>query len=354
MNPDPRPAVLVIGAGAFGLACALAAQARGLSVALIHDRPLDASASAVAAGMLAPASEAIGEGADAPRFSLYRQGRDLWPALLERIGAPAPDRSGAVFAAPGDPEALARWTARAAAIGVKARPCDPRERVPGLADEVREGLFLADDWRLDAEDSLTAMLRAFERAGGRRIEARVTALEGVSVALADGARIEAGAVVLAGGQTTLSPVPLTPVHGQLVRFEAAGPRDGAVLRTPAGYLAPSRRGVLFGATMRAGETEPDAAVEADQRAAARALIPALETARAVTRSGVRAATPDGLPAVGRQTPDGPVLALGARRNGWLLAPLVGELVAHALSGEATPPELETARAALDASRFSPG
>jgi glycine oxidase len=48
---------------------------------------------------------------------------------------------------------------------------------------------------------------------------------------------------------------------------------------------------------------------------------------------VRASAPDGLPLVGRAGAGGPILAVGARRNGWLLAPLVAELVLKAAAGE---------------------
>lgn len=52
---------------------------------------------------------------------------------------------------------------------------------------------------------------------------------------------------------------------------------------------------------------------------------------------MRGATPDGLPMVGRGRHQDVLLAVGARRNGWLLAPLVARLiVACVTEGEAGP------------------
>jgi glycine oxidase len=64
---------------------------------------------------------------------------------------------------------------------------------------------------------------------------------------------------------------------------------------------------------------------------------------------VRAATPDGLPLAGPSRSDPSIiLAVGARRNGWLLAPLVAGMVLDAVEGRAGP------HAALfDPARFTP-
>jgi glycine oxidase len=53
--------------------------------------------------------------------------------------------------------------------------------------------------------------------------------------------------------------------------------------------------------------------------------------------GVRAATPDGLPLVGRSSTPGVWIAAGARRNGWLLAPLIAKVLTAALTDDADLP-----------------
>jgi len=64
----------------------------------------------------------------------------------------------------------------------------------------------------------------------------------------------------------------------------------------------------------------------------------LELVRAT--AGLRPATPDNAPVVGRGELDGLVWATGHWRNGVLLAPLTGDAVAALLEGEELPPELD--------------
>ena len=52
---------------------------------------------------------------------------------------------------------------------------------------------------------------------------------------------------------------------------------------------------------------------------------------------MRAATPDGLPMIGRTEDPHVFLAVGARRNGWLLAPLAAQIITACLTeGEVGP------------------
>ena len=53
-------------------------------------------------------------------------------------------------------------------------------------------------------------------------------------------------------------------------------------------------------------------------------------------AGLRPATPDSLPAIGRGTLEGLVWATGHHRNGILLTPVTAELVAGVLAGEPAP------------------
>ena len=53
-------------------------------------------------------------------------------------------------------------------------------------------------------------------------------------------------------------------------------------------------------------------------------------------AGLRPATPDNLPAIGRGALEGLIWAAGHHRNGILLTPVTAELVAGALAGEPAP------------------
>jgi glycine oxidase len=101
--------------------------------------------------------------------------------------------------------------------------------------------------------------------------------------------------------------------------------------------------------MEAGrdDLDPDASATQGLRAAAWALRPELDLDKADVEVGVRVTTPDALPLVGWSASPGVLLAVGARRNGWLLAPLVADMVAAYLNGDNLGPDA----AAMDARRF---
>jgi glycine oxidase len=92
----------------------------------------------------------------------------------------------------------------------------------------------------------------------------------------------------------------------------------------------------------------DEGAVAGLRRLAISLYPGLEGAEATAQAGVRAATPDGLPLVGPSNRAEVLLAVGVRRNGWLLAPLIADMIAAYLAGRDAGPF----GAALDARRFA--
>jgi glycine oxidase len=111
-------------------------------------------------------------------------------------------------------------------------------------------------------------------------------------------------------------------------------------------------GLAVGATMEAGVSDPapDPSRARPLQAAGARLFPRLADLTPEVLAGVRAATPDGLPLVGRSAAPRVILATGARRNGWLLAPLVGAAVAARVLGR--DPGAFAAR--LDPARFFKG
>jgi len=98
------------------------------------------------------------------------------------------------------------------------------------------------------------------------------------------------------------------------------------------------------------DTAPDMAALSPLVQAAGRMFPALACATFGLSAGVRAATPDGLPMAGPSKTAGVVLAVGARRNGWLLAPLVARIVTACVQGRDPGPYA----ARLAPSRFEPG
>ncbi len=331
---------------------------RGAKVSLVDPAAPGGNASSVAAGMLAPAFEAALDPLSGDHFELLKAARDLWPAFAERIGGRI-KRCGAFWVGVEGQQVRHQW--RLQALGADA------EYLPSaIAQRLSVGLYAPagavhtpEDWRLEPDQMLRTLETAFARLGGRRRAEAIAAVGADEVTLSGGGRMRAAAVVLATG---LAPrdlaldlavlEQLTPVKGQIARFDGAGPREGPMVRTEGVYVVPSAAGAAAGASMEPGvfDLRIDPKVIGRLAEEAGSVFPGLARAPARGQAGVRSATPDGLPLVGRWGPDGPVLALGARRNGWLLAPMIAETVADALAGK--PPGPWTARFAPG--RFSPG
>jgi glycine oxidase len=351
--------VLVAGAGALGSAIALDLARRGLRVTLADPAAMGDNASGAAAGMLAPAFEALLDPLDAGRFPLLAAARDLWPGFAGGLAA-AMDlrRDGALWLPPPDgaPGAAERCRRDLASLGaaVELWP-DPHRRVPGLAEGFGPVVFTPEDWRLAPGPALAALQAAARDFGARIAGAAVTGFEAGRVALSTGETVDADVLVVATGAEGANLAPelaaLSPIKGQVLRFPGAAVAPGTpVLRGEAGYLAGGVDGLCVGATMEPGRADRaiDPMVTERQRTLAVSLWPALSEAEAAPAAGVRAASPDGLPLVGPSARSGVLVAAGARRNGWLLAPLVASLVGAYAAGDDPGP---CARA-MDARRFS--
>lgn len=323
----------MVGAGVLGLACAAVLARRGAQVEVIEDRPGTPNASAVAAGMIAPALEAALEGGDPSRADLYRDAAARWPQFAEKFGI-RHWCDGTDWRGPS--EALAQRLVQL--------EFDFEER-PG-------GLFLPGESRVapgQALDSLAPALRRLEltavgveRTGGRPIlqsDGDGGGMAYDAVVLAQGWR----AAGFAGLESMLEAI--TPVKGQLAVLDGPGLVERTV-RAEGVYLVPAKAGVIVGASMEPGvsDTGIDEVVIAGLRTSAASLVPGLAGVQTkVVRAGVRGSTPDGLPMAGGTPMEGVFAALAPRRNGWLLAPLVAEVVAAAIAQEPPPPFAEALR-----------
>lgn len=335
--------MIVAGAGVLGLSAALALADAGCTVS-VWDPAHEASASAVAAGMLAPLFEAVLDAQAAGDLDLLLAARDLWPGLAARVGIDI-DRSGTV--AVGSEVWLAGVRAGLSRLGFAGGDLTPgllADLAPGIAPDL-SGLLVREDWRLEPRPSLAALRRAAEAAG---------------VAFRSEAVLERGAadwlvVATGAGQDLVSAAPelarLMPIKGQILRYsDMRGGRFS--LRAEGAYAVPGSDGQAIGATMEPGlsDIRIDAAALAPLVRAAGRLFPDLSRASYTASAGIRAATPDGLPMVGLSAAPGVILAVGARRNGWLLAPLVAGIVTACVTGRDAGPYA----ARFDPARFETG
>jgi len=337
--------ITVAGAGVLGLTTALALADAGAAVTVWDPAAPGDNASGVAAGMLAPVFEAVLDPTASSALDLLLAARNLWPALEARAAASI-DRSGAL--AVGDGAWLAQVGDGMRALGVHPAELPDAamaDIAPGLSQAYAEGLLTREDWRLDAPATLAVLRRAAQAAG---VVFRAECCRG----LGDAERL----VVATGAGADLAGLApelarLAPIKGHILRARAA-PYDGVVVRGQGIYAAPDVHGMILGATMEPGLA--DRVVDPGQverlRQAGAGLFPAVAGAEFSVAAAVRAATPDGLPLVGASAAPGVFLAVGARRNGWLLAPLAAKIVTACVTGG--DPGVHAAR--LDPRRFDAG
>jgi glycine oxidase len=375
------PDVVMVGGGAIGLASAWRLAQRGAAVTVVDPDP-GGGASSVAAGMLAPVTEArMGEDA-LLRLNLASWSR--WPAFAAEVegaaGAGVGYRAdGTVVAAldADDRVALDDLAARHRAMGLDVAPLrgsEVRRLEPGLAPGVRAGFLAASERSVDPPALVEALRRAATAAGVAHVPAAVERIAmapsggrvtGVVTAGAASGRIDAATVVLAAGcgsagvpglPAAVRP-PVRPVKGEIITLRQP-PDAPLVTHTVRGlvrgftvYLVPRADGrLIVGATVqeRGWDTRVTAGGAYELLRDALALVPGLDDAELVAvRAGLRPGTPDDLPLVGRPSAEGLVLATGHYRNGILLTPVTAEAVAAAVVGEPLPPELD----ACDPRRF---
>jgi glycine oxidase len=304
----------------------------GVEVVVADPAPPGANASGVAAGMLAPAFESLFD-EPAARFSLLRDARDLWPELAAGIGLPL-DRRGAI--AMGGADQAEAWAERLAELGAEARRLSAAETA-GLAPGMRRDLAAVlspEDWRLEPRAALAALRAGAEGLGARFANDRLEGFEAGEARLASGVRMVVDLVVLATGPAqevaALAPevMSLSPVKGHILRSSDSWDGATIVVRGMGVYLAPSADGAVLGASMETGRSDAtvDRAVVDALLTRAEAIAPDIGKRRWRAQTGVRAETPDGLPLAGFSRRQGVMLAAGARRNGWLLAPMLAEVV----------------------------
>ncbi|MEA2130899.1 MAG: glycine oxidase [Solirubrobacteraceae bacterium] len=364
--------VVVIGGGVIGLAVAWRAAQRGHAVCVLERGELGAGTSHVAAGMLAPVTEA-----DAGELALLELGlrsARAWPGFAAELavasGADAGlHRCGALVVARDGDEAAAleRELALRLDLGLdveRVLPSAARRLEPALAPTLRLALAVPGDHAADPRALLLALTEAARRAGAQlRTGATVRSLrvDGGRVAgvqLADGELVAAAQVVVAAGAWSGAieglpdgaRIPLRPVKGQILRLR--DPRGPGLLerivRFEGGYLVPRGDGrYVLGATMeeRGFDTTVTAGALYELLRDAGELVPGIhELVVEETAAGLRPATPDNAPVLGAAgEAEGLVWATGHHRNGILLAPVTADIVAGVLDGIAEPPAFAPGR-----------
>lgn len=344
--------VLVVGAGIVGAACARALAAAGLRVAILDAR----RAGATAAGM----GHLVTMDDNPAELALTQRSLQLWQGWREQLPVDSAWAGvGTLWVAANDDEMqeAQRKQARLAASGVQSDLLDAaalaREE-PALVCGLAGGLRVPGDAIVYAPAVVRWLLQRLSPS--LTVEhAEVVALEdNATVRLADGTRRSAAAVLLAAGVDAagLCPeLPLRPKKGHLaitdrypglVRHQLVELGYAASTQATAGIsvafnLQPRPTGQLLIGSSRqfdSADAQVDGAVLARMLRRALSYLPALAGLNAIrTWTGLRPATPDGLPILGAHpTRRGLWLALGHEGLGVTTAPATAELLAAAITG----------------------
>jgi glycine oxidase len=355
-NPD----AIVVGAGIIGSAIAYELAKEGQRVVVFDRGQVGREASWAAAGLLTPVHLADYPG---PLAALCVESNRLYKAWVRDLAAPEIEYrvSGLVVMVFDDQDERDAATLEA----WKRERGDPVERVAAPADleplasrEARRALLLPDVAQVRNHRLTRALADAARKLGAEfRTDTEVTGFLKIpgrinGVRTSKGDLFAAETVVAAGawsGELDVG-VDVRPVRGQMVLLKGPPDAMGRPLLARDAYLIPRSDGhILLGSTIEEVGFDRSTTAEGisfllDQ---GKRLAPGIgKFSLAATWSGLRPATPDRLPYLGRPADlEGLILATGHFRNGILLAPVTAKVVADLVAGR-TP--------SLDLSPFRPG
>jgi glycine oxidase len=353
-NEIPRSAeVVVIGGGVIGLTIARALAQRGVrDVCLIERSSLGAEASFAAGGMLAPQIEA-----NVPNdfVELACQSRDLYPgfaaALREETGIDVElDTTGSLYLAftEHDLEEIHKrceWQIQAGLPVEKLTSAAARTLEPCIAESLLGALRFPNDIQVENRRLLNALVNSVAKLGVTiATETRVESIT-IERGRINGVQTSRGFVscrsaIMAAGtwSSTIEHArtpKIEPVRGQMICFDAKPQLTRHVIFSPRGYLVPRQDGRLL-----AGSTSENAGFAKQVTAGgissilanAHEISPFISHLPIVdTWAGLRPRAADGLPVLGPCVEiDRFFYATGHYRNGILLAPVTGELIAEAV------------------------
>lgn len=351
MSPD----VIVVGAGAIGTSIAYQLAKAGVRVIVVDRGQVGGGATGASAGMIQVSPDRT---TPAAVVALEAESARLFPALTaelhERTGLdvgyrPAPLLHLALHAEEepslrehrawqADHGVAVAWLDRAAALDLE----------PGLNPDLHAALYYPNDCQLMPLALARALARTAVDLGavvreGAVVDRLLTEgdrVVGVAIGIE---RLHAHEVVIANGawasawsETLQAPIPVRPVRGQMVALRTIGTALRHAVSSLEGYTITKADGATYvGTTVEevGFDARPTAAGVARLLAMAPRLVPRLADATFTAAwAGLRPGTADGRPLIGRLPGwQGVAVAAGHFRNGILLAPITGELVADLLA-----------------------
>ncbi|MCM8811644.1 MAG: glycine oxidase ThiO [Candidatus Omnitrophica bacterium] len=345
---------IIVGAGVIGLAVADELCRRGVEVVVLDKAPgFGTEASAAAAGILSPQGEAKGPG---PFFDLLTAGFQLIPETVARLQAVTGvdieyKANGMLGLAMSDDdekefEYQMDWQKQ---IGVRFERLtreQVRDMEPAVDGPVRWGVWWPQTAQMNNRKMAQAYALAVEAQGGTirpsvgaiRFLSRGSRVTGVATeqGLVEGDWVVNCAGAWAGFDGSLGfDLPLIPVRGQIIEFQTSVPLIRRVVKTPASYLVQrSNERLIAGTTVEKAGFDKRV-TEEGKKQIRKGVIEMVSRVASLPENqawaGLRPGTPDGRPILGRTPLDGLLVAAGHYRNGVLLAPLTGRLIADLIA-----------------------
>jgi glycine oxidase len=232
-----------------------------------------------------------------------------------------------------------------------------RRLEPSISDKVVCGLRFPRDFQVENRRLISALVRANEELGvqlvtGLSVKAIRIKGEKVCGVETGGGFVDSPTVVVAAGAWSsqidlpgLPPFEIEPVRGQMLCFAAHAHIARHVIYSSRGYLVPRRDGrVLAGSTaehVRFDKSVTREGIDTIQSMAVE-IVPGIAALPMIDSwAGFRPRAKDGLPVLGSSAKTaGLFYATGHYRNGILLAPITGKVLADEIVDGIRPTSLE--------------
>lgn len=349
--------VVIIGAGVIGCSIAYQLARRGISTRVYDKHQIGAGSSNAAAGMLAAQAEFIDS---PPLFELALQSRALFPALAEELKACSGMNIGFVHhgllrvaTTPDDVLTYQHVASQHLGLGEEAHWLTTDQVLQmesGLSPSIHGALYFPQDGQVYASQLTMAYAKAAAAHGAefqefaevQEILKRDGCVTGVRVL---GEILPCRHVIVASSMWTQElfrnhglHVPLFPVKGECIAVKSVRPILHRTIYTDGCYLVPKSIGEIFiGATVHPHSYDRKVSIGgiAALIQAAEEIIPSIRSAEfSRAWSGLRPQTPSGLPYLGEHPlMKHAFIAAGHYRNGILLSPITGILMADLIEGK---------------------
>lgn len=344
---------VIIGGGVIGCSIAYQLSKRKKKVLLLEKGRVGEKASSAAAGMLGAQMEF---GVDHPFYPLAKTSREMFRTLSQELyeisGMDIELIEKGIYELAFTEEEVFQLQRRGETeflYGENIRwlsSAELQDREPALSNSVRGALFFPNDGQVSPVKLTEAYLKAAKIMGTEVREQteviklvqnkkRITGVE------TNTETIHAEHVILAGGVWSSkldSALQMVPVKGECVSFKADNPLLTGTVKYKECYLVPKRHNrIVIGATSILGTFDEKVTFTGmfQLMERARQIVPGIrESVFEKAWTGIRPQTQSGKPYIGPHPEwEGMFLAAGHYRNGILLSPVTGKMIADQIESE---------------------